>query len=357
MAVYLRLFETELQYNDARSNDYYEPWTSLVLENSGVSFNKSEEEKLLSTPLTFEITGGGTLSFKTTDSNLTKTIEYRLNNGSTWTSMTITSTPTEMSVSSGDRVQLRGNNTSYGTGSSYYTTLSGSTAVFDLYGNIMSLITSTDYTTATTLASNFTFLGLFCNCTGLTSAENLVLPATTLSGNCYYGMFSGCTSLTTAPELPATTLATGCYNAMFYGCTSLAAAPELPATTLANNCYYQMFRGCTSLINVPPIGTTATTMAASACCAMFSGCTSLTTAPELPATTLANYCYNGMFYGCSKLNYIKCLATSVSASGCKTGWVSSVASSGTFVKAAGISESTWSRGTSGIPNNWTVEDA
>ena len=31
---------------------------------------------------------------------------------------------------------------------------------------------------------------------------------------------------------------------------------------------------------------------------MFSGCTSLVNAPELPATTLSESCYNSMFYGC-----------------------------------------------------------
>ena len=31
---------------------------------------------------------------------------------------------------------------------------------------------------------------------------------------------------------------------------------------------------------------------------MFSGCTSLTQAPELPATQLADFCYDGMFDGC-----------------------------------------------------------
>ena len=31
---------------------------------------------------------------------------------------------------------------------------------------------------------------------------------------------------------------------------------------------------------------------------MFNGCTSLTTAPELPAMTLADYCYNNMFFDC-----------------------------------------------------------
>ena len=31
---------------------------------------------------------------------------------------------------------------------------------------------------------------------------------------------------------------------------------------------------------------------------MFYGCIALTTAPALPATTLANYCYSNMFFNC-----------------------------------------------------------
>lgn len=34
---------------------------------------------------------------------------------------------------------------------------------------------------------------------------------------------------------------------MFYNCTSLTTAPALPATTLANFCYAYMFNGCISL--------------------------------------------------------------------------------------------------------------
>jgi hypothetical protein len=59
-----------------------------------------------------------------------------------------------------------------------------------------------------------------------------------------------------------------CYWGMFYNYseeynTALTQAPELPATTLADYCYSSMFRDCTSL----------------------------TQAPELPATTLTNRCY------------------------------------------------------------------
>jgi hypothetical protein len=34
---------------------------------------------------------------------------------------------------------------------------------------------------------------------------------------------------------------------MFFGCTALTSAPALPATTLADGCYQRMFQGCTSL--------------------------------------------------------------------------------------------------------------
>jgi hypothetical protein len=101
----------------------------------------------------------------------------------------------------------------------------------------------------------------------------------------------------------------------------------LPATAVTTGCYKQMFDGCSNL----------------------------TTAPYLPAKTLAQDAYNNMFYGCSKLNYIKCLATNITATGATTSWVSGVASSGTFVKAASMSS--WTTGTDGIPTNWTVQDA
>lgn len=72
----------------------------------------------------------------------------------------------------------------------------------------------------------------------------------------------------------------------------------------------------------------------------------------LPATKLRNQCYYNMFNGCTNLNYIKCLATDISAKDCTTNWLKSTAKKGTFVKAEGV---TWTEGDSGIPNGWTVE--
>lgn len=166
----------------------------------------------------------------------------------------------------------------------------------------------------------------FKQCLGLRRINNpkTFLPATTLTNYCYAILFYHCSNLTNAPELPATTLTIYCYNSMFNGCSSLTNAPELPATTLGRYCYD----------------------------AMFGSCTSLTTAPELPATILIDGCYISMFNNCSNLNYIKMLATDVSAQYCLDSWVGGVSSTGTFIKHPDMTS--LPTGRNGIPEGWTV---
>ena len=101
----------------------------------------------------------------------------------------------------------------------------------------------------------------------------------------------------------------------------------LPATTLAQYCYNYMF----------------------------SGCTGLTTAPELPATTLAQYCYNFMFTGCTGLGRIKAMFLTTPSTTYTASWVSNVKSTGVFIKN---SAATWDvTGNNGIPAGWTVQTA
>ena len=246
---------------------------------------------------------------------------------------------------------------------------------YQMFSGCTSLITAPELP-ATALAQ-WCYSAMFSGCASLTTAPEL--PATSLADYCYGSMFSGCTSLTTAPELPVTTLASSCYGAMFSGCTSLTTAPELPATRLVDDCYSRMFSECTGLTTAPALPSTtlasecysymfeyctglttapelpATTLANECYDHMFYKCTGLTTAPELPATSLADYCYREMFSGCTKLNYIKMLATDISASGCLYDWVYRVASTGTFVKNSNMT--TLPTGTSGIPRGWTVVDS
>ena len=107
-------------------------------------------------------------------------------------------------------------------------------------------------------------------------------------------------------------------NARFFGlfdnCTVLTSAPDLPATTLADNCYSNMFWGCSSLTTAPELP--AKTLAKDCYSSMFGECTNLKSVPELPATTLANYCYYRMFYGCTSLTSAKKLPATTLADYC-----------------------------------------
>ena len=303
---------------------------------------------------------------------------YSINEGE-WIETTVS---VDISVSKNDMIRFKSNRGNQAYNQETFT--SGGTAQFEVAGNLMSLVAGDDFATyvpntnATGTDGDLyrSFMNFFGYCTGLISAKNLIikycdyqsfsqffsrctsllippkLPAMTLANNCYQYMFDGCKSLTTAPALPATTLASSCYGSMFFGCTSLTSAPELPATTLAFGCYSEMFMGCTSLTTAPALP--ATTLEVMCYKSMFSNCTSLTQAPALPATTLNFMCYSNMFSNCTSHNYIKCLATDISAPSCTNNWVSGVASTGTFVKAASMND--WATGSSGIPEGWSVLD-
>ena len=260
--------------------------------------------------LTFEALEQTSFSFTQND------LQYSLDNGSTWTTLTAgNSTP---QLSTGDKILWKqtGLTTNDGIG------IFSATGNFNACGNIMSLVYGDNFIGQTTLSQNTMFESLFHSCNKIINANNLILPATTLTQNCYQYMFRYCNFLTTAPELPATTLAIGCYQFMFDDC-DLIVAPELPATTLAQYCYHGMFHS--------------------------NG--SLTSAPELPATTLVTSCYYDMFDHCISLNYVKCLATSGQSISTLGNWLYDVSATGTFVKDA---NTTWPTGASGIPSGWTV---
>ena len=355
MERYINSYATENDIKIALQNgELLKPYVAYIEDVDRIDWNSKEIVDYTTEYLTFNILSAGTINWTASNTNITKTIEYKVNDNE-WVSITSNTgeTAPTITVNSGDKVQFKGNNTRYAIDYSYYNSFGGS-ASFEIEGNIMSLINPTDFSTLTTLESGNTFNGLFNGCKGLTSAENLVLPATTLKNYCYQSMFYRCTSLTTAPALPATTLAGYCYGNMFDGCTKLTTAPALPATTLATYCYTNMFQSCTSLTTAPELP--ATDLAEHCYSGMFNACTSLTTAPSvLPATTLTYGCYQYMFQYCTSLNYIKCLATDISASYCTYNWVNNVAATGTFVKNQNMSG--WTTGIDGIPGGWTVQDA
>ena len=105
-----------------------------------------------------------------------------------------------------------------------------------------------------------------------------------------------------------------CFSCMFYNGSSLVTAPELPITTLSNYCYQQMFYG-SGIIVAPQLP--ATTLTERCYNRMFENCLNLTTAPTvLPATTLTYGCYQDMFYGCSSLINLPQILAEVLAEWC-----------------------------------------
>ena len=331
--------------------------------------------------LTFMVQQNGTIFWEMESGAVAKTIEYRINGGS-WVSITSTVEGAEIPVSSGDRVEVRGNNSAY-NGSRFATYCQ-----FSARGNIMSLINGNSFASLKTLASDNAFEGLFADCAGLADISSLILPATAATRACYKKMFLNCYNITSAPELPAATMATSCYESMFEGCGSLTGAPALPAVALqgdgysADYCYENMFKNCTSLTVAPELP--ATTLSIVGCYwGMFDGCVSLTGVSTLPASsmedscykrmfrgcvsmetgpvipeldTIASSCFEEMFYGCSSLNYVKCLAnTGVGKLGpgeCKN-WMYGVAATGTFL-TSGFATG-WIHGTpDGIPEGWVT---
>ena len=278
-----------------------------------------------------------------------------------------------------------------------------------------------------TTSTSSCYESMFQGCTALVTPPSSI-PLSTIADNACKKMFSGCTRLTSAPELSFTTVGeSGCAE-MFYNCTSLVTPPSsLPGETLGLAAYNKMFYNCTALTSIPDFPhdpdvtysfTDATEVNVTAndngvCNQMFFNCTSLTTlagkqlfnstsplgkgcfqdmfstctnlgtqdgiVPDnfLPATTLAESCYRGMFQStaitnapdllaenlvsncyrymfnnCKKIEYIKCLSSVAGSTDFTQNWLANAKNSNTchFYYRKGV---TWNKNNAhGIPDKW-----
>lgn len=255
------------------------------------------------------------------------------------------------------------------------------------------------------LLSRSCFAYAFQNCINLRVAPEL--PATELDDGCYSYMFNCCSSIVKAPKLPATELKRECYEYMFYKCVSLKDAPELPSVKLDYSCYKYMFGYCKSIENAPELP--ALSLRGDCYYGMFSNCVKLKKIPSLPCTwplwkineddyywQNASGCYSHMFenckeiteayiplqflyyndtirrdefwicisymfFGCSKLNYVKTdilegfglRRGSLNADFNTQNWLQYVSPTGTFVKKK---EANWTYASHEVPEGWTIID-
>ena len=123
------------------------------------------------------------------------------------------------------------------------------------------------------------------------------------SAHCY--IYGNIMSLVDAENYATATTLTESYTfyQMFYNNKNIKSRASLdlvlPATTLTESCYYGMFKFCTGITRTPALP--ASTLAQNCYNQMFRGCDGLTNAPALPATTLADNCYQNMFCACRSL--------------------------------------------------------
>ena len=137
------------------------------------------------------------------------------------------------------------------------------------------------------------------------------------SGECY--VYGNVMSLLYKDDYAtATTVQDYAFPMLFFDNPNIYNHPEklivLPATTLAESCYERMFYNCLNLTVAPELP--ATTLAPNCYYFMFENCTSLATAPELPATTLADCCYFSMFSRCTSLTTAPELPATTLVIGC-----------------------------------------
>lgn len=312
------------------SKVYIEPHVCYDKVTKTVEYN--EVEDLTKTPLTFEILTDGTITWQRKNVDvlagvgINKTIRYSKNGGE-FTEITASKANTiTINVQAGDILVFKGDGNTSGFGAINWATGFEGTAQFNVKGNIMSIIDSSNFETNKELVStsSYHFYYFFYN-SNIVNAKDLLLPATNLSQNCYERMFGGCASLLTAPQLPALEMKNGCYEFMFASCSSLSEPPALPATKLATYCYWGMFLSCSNLNN----------------------------APFLPAPRLVDHCYDSMFKNCAKIKYIKCFFTDWNGAYKPTdAWLDGTYGSGTFVKHKDNNLTVYP---DYVPANWTKE--
>ena len=223
-------------------------------------------------------------------------IEYSTD-GITWTEATETTTTITL-TNVGDKVYFRGPATNArGQTTTVYNKFDLNAGKVAARGNVMSLMGN-----ATALTEEYQLARLFFECSDLTAGPSMT--ATTLSNYCYQSTFRRCTSLGVTPELPATILSSHCYHFMFAECTALTTPMAvLPSSQGNAYCYNNMFKGCTAL----------------------------TSGPHIKLTTLnSSSCLIYMFRDCSSLSSIKIDYTGNFGSSNMNGWVTGVASTGTF---------------------------
>lgn len=252
---------------------------------------------------------------------------YSVDGGETWNVSTkVSNTQLKIQVEGTAEVPIlwKGHATAlaFGTANNQNTYIS-STGTIDIEGDFNSLLYGDDYIQDYTLAT-YALVRLFRGNTNLRYAHNSIIHCTTTGINTFDSLFYGTTNLESPPIMKMKGVGAAACNHMFYN-SGIKYCPQPNIKNISARCFVNMFWGCTNI----------------------------TEGMDLPALTLADACYSGMYQNCSNLTKIKMLATNISINRCLDSWVSGVAAEGTFIKNR---NATWTTtGANGVPTGWTIQ--
>lgn len=174
---------------------------------------------------TLEILSAGTLSFQSESCidgvvSHSVVLDYSINE-SGWTHITWTTT---INVQAGDSVRIKALFSDRPTGSyvgDYAPSLSGSTAVFNVYGNALSLIYGDAFTANTSFSQSYAFSALFKD-TNVVSARHWILPKQqTYYAKWFNQTFQNAHMLIEGPVFRCSSASTSCFDWCYMYATSL----------------------------------------------------------------------------------------------------------------------------------------
>ena len=287
----------------------FKHWMNNFINISGVDFaDQKEEPTPASSPMYFTLEEGqtnATISYSNVYQQLHNKNLQFSYDDQNWEDWTEAKT-----IYAGEKLYVRGLddyvlNDQIIGGNSFFNISYG---YVECHGNIMSLCNNSNI-----IKSN-SFNSLFYGGSRLKTAPDIIADEVESYG-CYQ-MFYSCSKLKSIDKIDVKKVGSSGFSGMFRDCSSLVNIPSiLPATELADYCYQRMFYNCQSLTQAPELP--ATELYDHCYDSMFSNCSSLVKAPtELPATTLKSNCYYGMFYNCISLERAPYLPASQLVSSC-----------------------------------------
>ena len=143
---------------------------------------------------------------------------------------------------------------------------------------------------------------------------------------------------------------TGNCNSMLFGDELIDNEGKTKSLVGYNYIFNDLFKDCKTIENVHKDFLPSKKLADYCYAGMFYGCTGLKSAPKLLAANVESGSYNRMFKDCNNLNYVKMMATKIN--GNLESWLENVADEGTLVIDANAK---WTKEQLQMPEGWEID--